>query len=240
MSNLLIIVNAKVKEGGLISASPATERMVAALKQAVKEAIFIEEAKSDLKLKAVQVETISAATLWSNFQHLKADYYCPLTIELPPQFKFPHQAVYQACKDVRGTRSWVEQNLGYKTSVGDYWLGDLWLPIVLTAKGPLYSEVIGEGEVPNSFQQPFDLLDKLRQSLYRLAYELLIYLKAPPAVYLLQFGLRDRNIVFDRLWPFPAAPAIASIGVQQPDLFACHWFCLTNRPISDLKIKTKL
>lgn len=239
MSNLLIIVNAKVKEGGIISASPATERMVAALKQAVKEAILT-ESDSNITPKTLSVEAISTATLWSNFHHLKADYYCPLTIELPPQFKFPHQAIYQACKDVQGRRRWVEQNLGYKTSVGDYWLGDLWLPVVLTAKGPLYSEVISEGEVPNSYQQPFDLSDKLRQSLYHLAYELLTYLNAPPAVYLLQFGLRNKNIVFDRLWPFPAAPAIASIGVQEPDLFACHWFCLTNRPILDLKIKTKL
>lgn len=43
-------------------------------------------------------------------------------------------------------------------------------------------------------------------------------------------------ICFDRLWPFPIAPAIASVGVQQPDLFACHWRCVTGQPIREITI----
>ena len=108
--------------------------------------------------------------------------------------------------------------------------------MVLTAKGPLYGEVIGEGVIPNSFKQPIDLTDDIRQPLYYLAYELLRSIAATPAVYLLQFALRDQDVVFDRLWPFPAAPAIASLAVQSPDLFTCHWHCLTGQPILDLTI----
>jgi hypothetical protein len=46
----------------------------------------------------------------------------------------------------------------------------------------------------------------------------------------------DNQIIFDRLWPFPASPAIASVKCQKPDLFACHWFCLTGKPIIELRI----
>ena len=56
----------------------------------------------------------------------------------------------------------------------------------------------------------------------------------------LQNLLPDKEILFDRLWPFPAAPAIASLSRQQPDLFACHWRCLTGQPITDVVIPHKL
>jgi len=114
----------------------------------------------------------------------------------------------------------------------------LWLPVVLTAKGPLYAEVIGLAD-DGSYQQPVDLSDVWRQPLYHLAYQLLQVLSAPPTTYLLQFGLPEQDLVFDRLWPFPTTPAIASIGVQEPDLFTCHWLCLTGQPISDLTIIPK-
>ena len=229
MSKVLIIVNAEVKEAGkIIATSPVTEKMVAALKRAIA-------ANSP---ETIEVEVVAAASLWSDSAKLTADegnsIYCPLTIQLPDSVKFPAKAIYQACQDIKGRRRWVEQNLAYKTSIGDSWLGDLWLPVVLTAKGPLYGEVIGEGAIPNSYEQPVELADEQRQRLYHLAYQLLQSLSAPPAVYLLQFSLRGKEIVFDRLWPFPAAPAIASLGVQKPDLFTCHWYCLTNQPIRDL------
>ena len=231
MFKILIVVNAEVKEAGkIIPVSPATETMIAAIKRAI----------ATNSNQPIQVEVIANATLWSNPNVPKTDgyplIYCPLTIQLPHHFEFPGQSIYKDCKDIEGRRRWVEQNLAYKTSIGDNWLGDLWLPVVLTTKGPIYGEVIGEGEIPNSYQQPIDLPDKQRQSLYNLAYQLLTSLNASPAVYLLQFTLQDSNIVFDRLWPFPAAPAIASIGIQQPDLFTCHWYCLTDQPILDFNI----
>ena len=229
MSKVLIIVNAEVKDAGkIIATSPVTEKMVAALKRAIA-------ANSP---ETIEVEVVAAASLWSDSAKLTADecnlICCPLTIQLPDSVKFPAKAIYQACQDIKGRRRWVERNLAYKTSIGDSWLGDLWLPVVLTAKGPLYGEVIGEGAIPNSYEQPVELADEQRQRLYHLASQLLQSLSAPPAVYLLQFSLRRKEIVFDRLWPFPAAPAIASLGVQKPDLFTCHWYCLTNQPIRDL------
>lgn len=234
MYKVLIIINAEVKEAGkVITASPVTQRMVTALKQAI----------SDYSNQPTKVELISAASLWSNPSLLDENHedwiYCPLTIQLPDKFQFPQRDLYQACQDVQQRRIWVEQKLAYPANFAESWLGDLWLPIVLTAKGPLYGEVIGEGVMPNSYQQPVDLPDQQRQPLYNLAYQLLDSLNAPPSVYLLQFGIVEQQIVFDRLWPFPAAPAIASLKVQQPDLFNCHWRCLTGQPIVDLTIMAR-
>jgi hypothetical protein len=225
-----IIVNAKVKqEGRLIAASPVTERMVNALKQAI-----ISNSPDTL------IEVIAVASLWSEVAQRQTSMagriYCPLTIQLPKWLTFPSQRVYQACQDISARRLWVEQHLNYKSSPRENWLGDLWLPIVWTEKGPLYAEVIGEGEMPNAYQQPIELTDNLRQKLYSLAYQSLEALEAPPSVYLLQFGVVEQEIIFDRFWPFPAAPAIASLGIQSPDLFACHWFCLTNQAITDIQI----
>jgi hypothetical protein len=91
--------------------------------------------------------------------------------------------------------------------------------------------------MPNSYHQPVDLDDAQRQALYNLGYQLLNSIDATPSVYLLQFAFSaEQEIIFDRLWPFPAAPAIASITVQQPDLFTCHWRCITNQSIPDITI----
>jgi hypothetical protein len=51
-----------------------------------------------------------------------------------------------------------------------------------------------------------------------------------------QFRAEGTEIEFDRVLPFPDERAIASIGVQTPDLFACHWRCITHQPINDLSI----
>ncbi|MEC4984452.1 MAG: hypothetical protein SAJ37_14210 [Oscillatoria sp. PMC 1068.18] len=235
MYKAIIIVNAEVRETGkIIASSPATEQMVAALRRAI----------ASYSPSRVSVEVVANAALRypTNFerQHpLSEDdklIYLPLTIDVPENFDFPAKEIFQACKDVKKRRQWVEQKLAYATSYGEEWLGDLWLPIVWTAKGPLYGEVIGEGATPNFYEQPVDFGDRQRQPLYHLAYQLLSSLSCPQAVYLLQFRLRGEEIVFDRLWPFPAAPALASLKAQQPNLFVCQWYCAIGHPILDLTI----
>lgn len=96
----------------------------------------------------------------------------------------------------------------------------------------------------HSYEQPIDFSehgsdgydDQIRQSLYYLGYQLLESINAIPSVYLLQFRMLEQEIFFDRLWPFPATPAIASVESQQPDLFTCHWHCLLGNPVVDLTV----
>ena len=232
MEKVVIIINAEVSEQGtLISASPVTQKMVEALQRSIAE----------YSSPSTVVEIISAATLWSKHsRNVKKSrdldsIYCPLTIQLPEYFDFPQKKIYSACKDINSRRKWVEKNLGFKTSVGDSWLGHLWLPIVLTDK-PIYAEIIGEGSMPNSYEQPIAIPSRQRKSLHSLAEQLLDSLDAPPATYLLQFSLYKGEIVFDRLWPFPAAPALITLKTQQPDLFNCHWRCLTQQPVPEISI----
>ncbi|MDJ0508726.1 MAG: hypothetical protein QNJ64_05680 [Crocosphaera sp.] len=228
MRKALIIVNAEVKgEGTMYLASPATEKMVMALEAAIK-------ADSP----STQVEIMAAASLWSkSVKPPKPDQdtiYCPLTIDVPSWLSFPGQKIYQDCKDVKGRRQWVDKTLGYKTSIRDAWLGDLCLPVALTPTELMYGEIIGEGAFPNSYEQPISLQKQLRRPLYDLAEGLLEDLDAPPSLYLLQFRLKGQNIIFDRLWPFPAAPAIASLTYPHPNLFTCYWQCLTHQSIPSL------
>ena len=232
MEKVVIIINAEVSEQGkLLSASPVTQKMVEALQSSIAK----------YSAPSTAVEIVSAATLWSkhsrNIRKSRDSdtIYCPLTIQLPEYFDFPQKKIYSACKDVNARRRWVEKNLGFKTSVGDSWIGHLWLPIVLTDK-PVYAEVIGEGSMPNSYEQPIDIPSRQRKSLHSLAEQLLDSLDAPPATYLLQFSLYKGEIVFDRLWPFPAAPALITLKTQQPDLFTCHWHCLTEQSVPDISI----
>ena len=236
MEKVVIIINADVSEQGkLISASPVTQKMVEALQHSITE---------DSASSAV-VEIVSAATLWSRNSQINKKgreaktIYCPLTIQLPEHFDFQQKKIYSACKDVNARRRWVEKNLGFRTSVGDAWLGHLWLPIVL-GKQAVYGEIIGEGSMPNSYEQPVPIPSRQRKSLHGLAQKLLTHLEAPSATYLLQFSLYKGEIVFDRLWPFPAAPALITLKTQKPDLFTCHWQCLTKQPIEDLKIKNAM
>lgn len=160
---------------------------------------------------------------------------CPLTLELPRELHFPAQEIYQLCREVDSLRQWVNQQ--FHAAIGD---GPFWLPIVLTTRGPLYAEAIAPSPPhlisPPSYHQPLHLSDAWRQKLYRLAAQLLRSLSAPPATYLMQFGTQAGEICFDRLYPFPATPAIGSVGVQTPDLFTCHWHCLTGKPILDVLI----
>ncbi len=115
----------------------------------------------------------------------------------------------------------------------------LWLPVVWTARGPLYAEAIG-CRLDGTYYQPYHLPDRDRQPLYGFAFHLLSALPAAPGVYLVGVGkLPSGAWGFDRLYPFPAAPAIASVGVQVPDLFECHWLCLTGQPLRDVVVRPR-
>lgn len=236
MYKVLIIINAQQvsNQGTVLSTSPATQRMTAALKDAI-----VTDGQEETVVKIVSAQQLLHRHQISWYDPQDPNWICcPLTIELPPQFEFPGAKLFQTCRDIKGMRQWVEDTLNLKTGnqIKKVWHGHYWLPIVVTAKGPLYGEVIGETQLPNSFRQPIDFPDEKRQPLYRLGYELLHALAAPPSVYLLQFGFQENTLIFDRVWPFPAAPALASVGVQKPNLYTCHWQCLIQQPIRDLVI----
>jgi hypothetical protein len=220
MDKVIIIVNAEAQASGQMSRlSPVTEKMVSAFKNAIP--------------KSFAVEVTGTASLWSRMELGKTSQHnliwCPLTIQLPNWVNFPAKNVYQACRDIEARRAWVADTLHYKTSQGESSFGDLWLPIMVTSKGLEYGEVIGEDMIPNSYSQPVNLERESLKALYRLASQLLDNLQAPNSVYLLQFRLAHREVVFDRLWPFPAAPAIASLRGQQTDLYAAYWNCLRQQ-----------
>ncbi|MDQ2099899.1 MAG: hypothetical protein QQW96_19895 [Tychonema bourrellyi B0820] len=184
-----------------------------------------------------EISIVSISELNSGGINLSEAMICPLTLDVPENLVFPGQDVFRFGANVSAARDRVQEQL--QVATGD---GNFWLPVVWTAKGPLYAEAIGaeadqeSGEL--SYFQPVHLSDVWRQQLYDLAYRLLDLVNAPPASYLVQFGFVGERICFDRLWPFPAAPAIASVGVQLPDLFVCHWCCLTGAPIYDLQISS--
>ena len=222
-----IIVNAKVKqEGRLIAASPVTERMVNALKEAI----------AGCSPETI-IETVAVASLWSDQaqQHTQMGgrIYCPLTIQLPCWLDFPGQSIYQACQEINARRQWVSQQLNLPLCSDANWLGDHWLPIIVTTNGIQFLPLIYEGMMPNAYEMvSWDLppYQRYQSGLENLAQALLKELKAPPAVYLLQFSL-TQGLLFDRLWPFPAAPAIATVNHGYPNLYTYHWCCLNNLPL---------
>jgi hypothetical protein len=158
--------------------------------------------------------------------------YCPMTLNVPPTFEFWGRSIGRACQDIDRLRELAATSTGAKVGDG----GNLWLPVIWTARGPIYGEVIGEIDRGN-YQQPIHLDDSDRQPLYQFGYQLLSQLTAPPATYLVQFSQAETGIIFDRLFPFPAIPALASIGVQHPDLFDCHWRCITQQSIVNVYAK---
>jgi hypothetical protein len=157
--------------------------------------------------------------------------YCPLTLNVPPTFQFWGQSIGQACQDIDRLRDLAATTTGVKVGDG----GNLWLPVIWTAQDPIYGETIGKSG--DDYQQPTYLDDRERQPLYQFSSQLLTQLTAPPATYLVQFSQAERGIIFDRLFPFPSIPALASIGVQQPDLFDCHWRCITGQSIVNVCTK---
>ncbi len=250
MPKVVIVVEAS---GQGIAASSTTVRMVSALKQAMPAAMPVEVIASN-KLQQPDSFDLGSAPMWARPPGGSSEstlpqaqdvvieevLLCPLTLNLPDTLPFPAQMVYQACRDVLGLRQRLVQQLNIATADGCFWL-----PVVLTPKGPLYSEVIAlSGEKMSEdlslcslgYYQPCHFSDASKQQLYQLGHCLLQLLSAPPATYLVQFGMQDSDLCFDRLWPFPAAPAIASLGVQEPDLFTCHWYCITGRSVLDLTI----
>ncbi|BAQ62618.1 hypothetical protein GM3708_3024 [Geminocystis sp. NIES-3708] len=221
MSKVIIIVNAQVNKGKISANAPVAQKMALALSKSITESNSCHK-----------IEIVSGADLWSKSLPISDSdedtIYCPLTIKLPDWFHFPAQHIYYACRDVEKRRKWVQQHFNHKTSKDNLWLGDLWLPIIFTPEKLIYSDIIGEGILPNDYQQPQNLPSEIYTDLQTLAKELLNSIQAIPSVYLLQFRMLDDNIIFDRLWPFPASSAIASINVHKPDLFAHHWHCLSG------------
>ncbi len=219
-----IAVDGAVDETGeLLGATPELMESVRALKQAIAHSGFGEESPG------ASVTVVSASSLSPEAIAPKT-LVVPLTLDLPETADFPEKTIYATCRDVPLLRQRVQQ--------GDFLVGEgrYWLPIVRTAKGPLYAEAIAPAS-PSGYCQPLHLADRQRQPLYRLGQRLLASLAAPPAVYLLQFGYQDDRLCFDRLWPFPAPPAIASLGCQAPNLFSCHWHCLRGQPLRDIVIR---
>ncbi len=257
MRKVLIIVDPEIEGNSQrVTLSGTTAKMVFALQQAVLQNANEEKGDRPSPFQQVQqeidaVQVIDASVFIQKMaanERVLPDYLlCPLTLRIPENLMFPGQMVFQACQAIAPLRQMV-QAWGYPVGEGSYWL-----PVVLTSKGPLYAEVIGKE--PNTttgqseatgaaakqsesaeYMQPIHLTDAQRQSLYELGYRLLRSLQATPSVYLIQFGFEGQELWFDRLFPFPAAPAIASLKVQQPDLFTCHWRCLTEQPLQELSI----
>lgn len=198
------------------------------------------------------VEICSVDALGDRLSGLSPDAYhlCLLTLEVPEAIAaaLPNAVltIYKQCQDVAGLRQTVQTTWGTPTGSGN-----LWLPIVLTARGPLYAEAIAlsddtqlqpASDAPDAgacpYAQPIHLSDALRQPIYRLGGALLRQLNAPPSVYLMQFSMAAAGPVFDRLWPFPTLAAIASLGIQAPDLMSCYWHCLAGQPVLDIAIAT--
>lgn len=254
MREVLIIVDPEIagnSQPGTLTGT--TAQMVSALQQAVLQ--DTSEGKCDrtspFQQRVNSVHVITASELAQKIASwglVPSNYLlCPLTLHLPESLTFPGQTVFKNCRATSALRQTVE-DWGYQAGDGDYWL-----PIVLTAKGPLYAEVIGkrtdkvtsptetagasdnQAEAPG-YIQPIHLTDAQRQPLYELGYRLLRSLQAIPSVYLMQFGFKGQELWFDRLWPFPTEPAISSLNIQEPDLLTCHWRCLTNQPLRELSI----
>jgi hypothetical protein len=208
----------------ILEDSPDSLRLGKAMLQGIAQA----EAKSD----AVVATFAEIVTVTELAQLGAVDaIYCPLTLSLPPEFEFWGRDIFRSCVDIEALRHLAATRTG--TKVGDR--GNLWLPVVWTARGPMYGEVIGEVDA-DRYRQPIHFNDVDRQPLYQFGYQLLSQLNTPPATYLVQFSHQEREVIFDRLWPFPALPALASIDIQSPDLFACHWRCITRQPMIDIRV----
>ncbi len=147
--------------------------------------------------------------------------YFPLTLNIPPSFQFWGQSIWQTCREIDRLRHLAATTTG--VTVGDG--ARLWLPIIWTVTDPIYGEAIELSEDGN--YRTISIVDRDLCSLEQFSSKLLIEISAPPAVYLIQLKLAATGIVFDRLFPFPAPPALASMG-REPDLFECYWRCISQ------------
>jgi hypothetical protein len=195
----------------ILDETPASQRLGVAMLRSIGEIV-----------ESVQFTTVAELPAVASTKAI----YCPMTLDLPPTFEFWGQSIGRCCQEIDRLRNLAATTTGIKVGDG----GNLWLPIIWTAQDSIYGEIIGKNG--DDYQQPIDLEDiDLLQPLHQFSCQLLTQLTAPPATYLLQFSQAERGIIFDRLFPFPALPALASIGVQQPDLFDCHWRCITGQSI---------
>ncbi|WP_218081845.1 hypothetical protein [Anthocerotibacter panamensis] len=114
-------------------------------------------------------------------------------------------------------------------------LDALYLPVVWTARGPLYAEAIGvRGEF---LIQPWDLPDAARQVLYGFAQQVL---RGHPVwgVYLIALVPGPEKMLVKGFEPMPSPIALVSTLVQKPDLFQAHLYCLQGWPLVELQIHT--
>lgn len=222
MEKVLIIVNAKVKSEGRLLASPVTERMIGGLTAAIER---------ENPQMTVEVATPSTLKVQTDKRPSSRTIYCPLTIQIPEIVDFPARECFRACQNVKDRRAWVQNQRGFKVSTEEPGLGDRWLPIVFDGSSVQFGEVIGEGEQPNAYQQPVAIAQSQLRALQALAVPLLKEIAAPPSVYLLQFLSEGSDVLFDRLWPFPAAPAIASLNRAPADLFGLYWQCIKQQQL---------
>jgi hypothetical protein len=209
-----------------------------------KEVILQDLGTASQETHQVEVVSVQEFPAWGDrhLAHHSEDWFvCPLTLHWPIQPSliqpsFENAAAFLHCREVNALRQKVVEHQ-LTNHVGS---GNCWLPVVLTQRGVLYGEVVGllptSPPEPTAYRQPFHLDDRWRQPLYRLAHSLLTLIHAKPTTYFVQFSFDGDTLVFDRVWPFPIPGAIASLGVQHPDLFTCHWYCMTGRPILDLGI----
>ncbi|MBF2077012.1 MAG: hypothetical protein IGR76_00435 [Synechococcales cyanobacterium T60_A2020_003] len=222
-NHVVILVDAPTTPQGDVELPPDFLRLTQTLTDAILQPLPIADPPPTVTL---------ASTHPSGLSIPSEAMLIPLTLDVPDSLEFSGRSLYATCRDVDSLRQQVQTQMNVQVGEGSYWL-----PVVWTAKGPLYAEVIRRGVLnPDGYMQPMHLGDRWRQPLYRFAHQLLTHLQATPAVYLLKFGFEQQLLVFDRVFPFPDLPAIASIGVQTPDLLTCHWRCLTHQPILDVAI----
>ncbi len=194
----------------ILDETPASQRLGVAMLRSIGEIV-----------ESVQFTTVAELPAVASAKAI----YCPMTLDLPPTFEFWGRSIGRSCQEIDRLRDLAATTTG--VSVGDG--GNLWLPIIWTVQDPIYGKIIDRSG--DDYQQPIDLEASDRQLLHQFSCQLLTQLTAPPATYLLQFSQAERGIIFDRLFPFPAIPTLASIGVGQLDLFDCHWRCITGQSI---------
>jgi hypothetical protein len=131
------------------------------LGKAMLQGIVQAEGKSDADM-AIFAEIVTVTEL-TQLRDVEA-IYCPLTLNLPTEFEFWGREIGRACLDIDALRHLAATRMGIKADDR----GDLWLPVVWTARGPMYGEVIG-GVATGRYRQPIHLNDVERQPLYQFA-----------------------------------------------------------------------
>lgn len=112
------------------------------------------------------------------------------------------------------------------------------MPVVVTARGPLYAEAIGEAQ--GCFWQPELLTDQQRQVLYGFVGKWIgvgTSRPAPPGVYLFAFVPEAGKLRFEKLTPYPNDAALVTLAAQCPNLFECHWRAVSGLPVTDLQVR---